>query len=136
MLTLYDQQYSTFIHIHTHTRGPLFKTITVAYIEWVTSQSDVKNAVQIAKEKYGSLNVAVNCAGIGIAAKRTLTKKGPHPLEEFQQVLSRLVCIFSLSPPFLSLPPSLLPSPPPLSLSHTHTHTHNHTHSSLSVTHR
>ena len=46
----------------------------------------MKNAVQIAKEKYGGLNVAVNCAGIGIA-KRTLTKKGPHPLEEFQRVL-------------------------------------------------
>ena len=52
----------------------------------MTSESDVKNAVQIAKEKYGGLNVAVNCAGIGIA-KRTLTKKGPHPLEEFQRVL-------------------------------------------------
>ena len=101
----------------------------------MTSESDVKNAVQIAKEKYGGLNVAVNCAGIGIA-KRTLTKKGPHPLEEFQQVLSRLVCkgVYFLSSPSLSVSPSLPPSLPPLSLSHTHTH--NHTHSSLSVTHR
>ena len=39
------------------------------------------------KETYGRLNVAVNCAGIGIA-KRTLTKKGPHPLEDFQRVLN------------------------------------------------
>ena len=52
----------------------------------MTSELDVKNAVGMAKEKYGGLNVAVNCAGIGIA-KRTLTKKGPHPLEEFQRVL-------------------------------------------------
>ena len=53
----------------------------------MTSESDLKNALQVAKEKYGGLNVAVNCAGIGIAM-RTLTKKGPHPLEEFQRVLN------------------------------------------------
>ena len=53
----------------------------------VTSESDVKHAIQVAREKFGGLNVAVNCAGIGIA-KRTLTKKGPHPLEDFQRVLN------------------------------------------------
>lgn len=53
----------------------------------MTSESDVKNAIEVAKEKYGVVNVAVNCAGIGIA-KRTLTKKGPHPLQDFQRVLT------------------------------------------------
>lgn len=53
----------------------------------VTSESEVGNALQVAEERYGGpVNVAVNCAGIAIA-KRTLTKKGPHPLEEFHQVL-------------------------------------------------
>lgn len=53
----------------------------------VTSETDVKKAIQVAVEKFGLLTAAVNCAGIGIA-KRTLTKKGPHPLSEFQQVLN------------------------------------------------
>ncbi|XP_064399140.1 3-hydroxyacyl-CoA dehydrogenase type-2-like [Halichondria panicea] len=52
----------------------------------VTSESDVKNALQVARERYGAVTVAVNCAGIAIA-KRTLTKKGPHPLEEFHQII-------------------------------------------------
>ena len=38
-------------------------------------------------DTYGSLTAAVNCAGIGIA-KRTLIKKGPHPLDEFQRILT------------------------------------------------
>ncbi len=57
---------------HTHTQ--------------VTSETDVRNALQVAKERYGAVTVAVNCAGIAIA-KRTLTKKGPHPLEEFHQII-------------------------------------------------
>lgn len=47
----------------------------------------MRHVVQVAKEKYGGLNAVVNCAGVGIA-KRTLTKKGPHPLEDFQRVLN------------------------------------------------
>lgn len=53
----------------------------------MTSEADVQNAIGVAKEKYGGLNVAVNCAGIGIA-RRTLSKTGPHPLEEFHRVIS------------------------------------------------
>lgn len=33
------------------------------------------------------MNVAINCAGIGIAV-RTLSKKGAHPLDQFQKVLN------------------------------------------------
>lgn len=52
----------------------------------VTSETDVQNAVKVAMDTYGGLTAAVNCAGIGIA-KRTITKKGPHPLNEFEQIL-------------------------------------------------
>ena len=38
----------------------------------VTSEADVTNAVELAKTKFGSLNVLVNCAGIGIAGKSFL----------------------------------------------------------------
>ena len=55
----------------------------------VTSESDVKEALRVAKEKYGDVNVAVNCAGIGLAM-RTLSKRGPHPLDQFQ-VISTVV---------------------------------------------
>ena len=49
----------------------------------VTSESDVRGALEVAKEKYGGVTAAVNCAGIAVA-KRTLSKKGPHPLDDFQ----------------------------------------------------
>ena len=52
----------------------------------VTSQSDVESAIQVAQEKFGELTLAVNCAGIAIA-KKTLSSKGPHPLEEFSKVI-------------------------------------------------
>ncbi|XP_022787067.1 3-hydroxyacyl-CoA dehydrogenase type-2-like isoform X2 [Stylophora pistillata] len=52
----------------------------------VTSEADVQQAIQLATEKFGPLNVAVNCAGIGIAV-RTVSKKGPHPLDKFEKVL-------------------------------------------------
>jgi len=35
----------------------------------------------------GPLNTLVNCAGTGIAIK-TLSKNGPHPLDEFSRVLN------------------------------------------------
>lgn len=37
-------------------------------------------------ETYGGVTAAINCAGIGIA-KRTITKNGPHPLNEFEQII-------------------------------------------------
>lgn len=46
----------------------------------------MQNAIKVAVDTYGGLTAAVNCAGIGIA-KRTLTKKGPHPLNEFERVV-------------------------------------------------
>ncbi|XP_068719091.1 3-hydroxyacyl-CoA dehydrogenase type-2-like isoform X1 [Montipora capricornis] len=52
----------------------------------VTSEGDVQQAIKLANEKFGPLTAAVNCAGIGIAM-RTVSKKGPHPLDQFEKVL-------------------------------------------------
>jgi 3-hydroxyacyl-CoA dehydrogenase / 3-hydroxy-2-methylbutyryl-CoA dehydrogenase len=52
----------------------------------VTNEDSVKTAVETAYEKWGSLHVLVNCAGIAIAQK-TVSKKGPHDLASFQKVI-------------------------------------------------
>ena len=52
----------------------------------VTSPADVAAAVQAAGE-LGPLRIAVNCAGIGTAA-RTVGKNGPFPLEDFTRVVA------------------------------------------------
>ncbi|RZF35246.1 hypothetical protein LSTR_LSTR017599 [Laodelphax striatellus] len=55
----------------------------------VTSEEDVKNAVNQTKEKFGKLNVLVNCAGVGIAFKTyNFHKKVPHSLVDFSRVLN------------------------------------------------
>jgi NAD(P)-dependent dehydrogenase (short-subunit alcohol dehydrogenase family) len=52
----------------------------------VTSESDVEQAVQLAAEAFGGLQILVNCAGIGIP-RRILGREGPLPLDEFRKVL-------------------------------------------------
>jgi 3-hydroxyacyl-CoA dehydrogenase/3-hydroxy-2-methylbutyryl-CoA dehydrogenase len=52
----------------------------------VTSEADVAAAVTLAKEAFGGLTAAINCAGIAIATK-TLGKDGPHALDAFSRVL-------------------------------------------------
>jgi len=53
----------------------------------VTSEESVKVALDLAEKSFGGpVNVAVNCAGIAIA-KRTVTPKGVHPLDDFNKVL-------------------------------------------------
>ena len=47
----------------------------------------MKTLISVAQEKHGHLNTLVNCAGIGIAMK-TLSKKGPHSLDDFNRVLN------------------------------------------------
>lgn len=55
----------------------------------VTSEADVQNALKVSKEKFGRLDVAVNCAGIGIAKVVLNHNKGTvHPLDEFQRVVN------------------------------------------------
>jgi len=53
----------------------------------VTSEDDVTTALNAAEAEFGgNVNVAVSCAGIGIAVK-TLSKRGPHALDDFSNVL-------------------------------------------------
>jgi len=54
----------------------------------VTSEKDVQTAVDAAKDKFGRLDVTVNCAGIGVAFRTYNFKKDrPHSLEDFTKVL-------------------------------------------------
>jgi len=52
----------------------------------VTSEADVRQAIQKAVETFGKLNVAINCAGI-VNPGKLIGKKGPLPLETFNKVL-------------------------------------------------
>lgn len=55
----------------------------------VTSETDVQKVLDVTKEKFGRLDVAVNCAGIGVAYKTyNFNKKLPHKLEDFSKVLT------------------------------------------------
>ena len=53
----------------------------------VTSADEVAGAIARAVDGFGSLRVAVNCAGVG-AAMRTITKQGPMPLDLFAKVIA------------------------------------------------
>lgn len=52
----------------------------------VTSGAEVGAALQTLGDRFGGLNVLVNCAGIGTAMK-TLGKSGPARLEDFARVI-------------------------------------------------
>ena len=54
----------------------------------VTKPEDVEEALGRTKDKFGRLDTAVNCAGIGVAFKTyNFNKKTAHKLEDFIQVL-------------------------------------------------
>jgi len=54
-------------------------------------------AIDDAVQTLGSVHFCCNTAGGGLA-KRTLTKEGPHPLEEFQRVIDlNLIASFNIS---------------------------------------
>jgi 3-hydroxyacyl-CoA dehydrogenase/3-hydroxy-2-methylbutyryl-CoA dehydrogenase len=52
----------------------------------VASADGVEAAINKAVERFGTVHIAVNCAGIGRAA-RTVSKEGAHPLELFNKVI-------------------------------------------------
>ncbi len=55
----------------------------------VTSEEDVKRALEQTQDKFGKLTAVVNCAGIGVAFKTyNFNKDRPHSLEDFQKVLN------------------------------------------------
>lgn len=54
----------------------------------ITSDSDVKNAFALGKEKFSKLDVAVSCAGIGVAFRSyNFTKRRMHSLDDFKRVI-------------------------------------------------
>ena len=54
----------------------------------MTSEKDIISAVQTAKDKFGRLDVSVNCAGIAVAVKTYNFNKGmAHKLDDFTKVL-------------------------------------------------
>lgn len=55
----------------------------------MTSEKDVQAALALAKEKFGRVDVAVNCAGIAVALKTyNLKRNQAHTLEDFQRVIN------------------------------------------------
>jgi 3-hydroxyacyl-CoA dehydrogenase/3-hydroxy-2-methylbutyryl-CoA dehydrogenase len=52
----------------------------------VTSEKSVQAAIDRAVEKFGGIQVVINCAGVGIPAK-VLGKNGPMALEHFSRVV-------------------------------------------------
>jgi len=59
----------------------------------VTSEADVTNALALTEDKFKKLDIVVNCAGIGVAARTyNARKKAPHSLEEFKKVLMVNTC--------------------------------------------
>ena len=52
----------------------------------VTSAEQVTAAVAATVEAFGTINAAINCAGVGVAAK-TVSKRGPFPLELFSKCI-------------------------------------------------
>ena len=53
----------------------------------VTSEQQVKDVLARAIEVFGSIDICVNCAGIGAGIK-TVGKEGAHPLEAFRKVIN------------------------------------------------
>ncbi|XP_074644151.1 3-hydroxyacyl-CoA dehydrogenase type-2-like [Tubulanus polymorphus] len=55
----------------------------------VTNTEQVLAALSSAKEQFGRLDIAVNCAGIGIAHRTyNFNKETPHSLDDFMKVLT------------------------------------------------
>jgi len=52
----------------------------------VTNEESMREAVKQAVETFGSLDVLINCAGIGVA-DRVVGKYGPHVLGSFTKVI-------------------------------------------------
>lgn len=59
----------------------------------MTSEEDVKNALNVTKNKFKRLDVVVNAAGIAVAYKTyNSIKKTAHVLEDFEKVIKVNTC--------------------------------------------
>lgn len=54
----------------------------------VTDEASVANAIAVAKEKYGSVNIAINCAGIATPQKLIDREGKRYSLDHFKKVIS------------------------------------------------
>ena len=53
----------------------------------VSKEEDVRAGIEAAVAAFGSIDIAVNCAGVGDAAK-TISKGGPFPLAVWEKVIN------------------------------------------------
>lgn len=62
----------------------------------IAATEDVAKAIAFAKDKFGKIDIVVNCAGISSGSK-TASKKGPHDLAYFKKVIDiNLVGVFDV----------------------------------------
>lgn len=62
----------------------------------ICSPEDVTKAMDFTKEKFGKIDIVVNCAGIS-SGQKTASKKGPHDLDYFKRVINiNLVGVFDI----------------------------------------
>ncbi|MBW2229856.1 MAG: SDR family NAD(P)-dependent oxidoreductase, partial [Deltaproteobacteria bacterium] len=62
----------------------------------VTDAEAVESAIDRVMDELGAIHIGINVAGGG-AAKRTVSRDGPHPLDEFRRVIElNLVATFNL----------------------------------------
>jgi len=54
----------------------------------VTSEEVVANNINQVVADFGSIDICINCAGFGPSAKTYSGRKGPHPLDQFQNVIN------------------------------------------------
>ena len=54
----------------------------------VTREDNVAANINQVVEDFGSIDVCINCAGFGPSAKTYSSRKGPHPLDQFQNVIN------------------------------------------------
>ena len=54
----------------------------------VTSEEVVANNINQVVADFGSIDICINCAGFGPSAKTYSSRKGPHPLDQFQNVIN------------------------------------------------
>ena len=63
----------------------------------VTDEASVTSAIDLALNRMGKIDIAVNCAGIAYGIK-TVGKDGPHPLDAFQRTIDiNLVGTFNVA---------------------------------------
>ncbi len=66
----------------------------------ITKEADILNALNSTKEKFGKLDITVNCAGIGVAFKTYNFNKNRFAIWSYTEVPAKaLLSEFRLQPP-------------------------------------